>query len=144
MENVLRVTVSGVRTDNQEKYPDALKLSQKFMRETPLSKEQLQEVLKAYVLDGKDLKLIKLYIEQGADVNYTYTGGDKLLRMAHQKGNNAAVDLLLEKKATLTLSEEVFFKAIAPEFAKSDAFARAAKTPGTEVPSYVTPPKRTF
>lgn len=134
-ESVLYISVSGVDPNQEDTYPNATELTQSFLKDKPLSKEALQRTLQAYVLAGTNLENIQLLIDNGADVNYSYTGGDKLLHMAYQNGNNAVINLLLKNSASLTTSEQEFFKDIDPGFARSNAFALASTAQRSKVSS---------
>jgi ankyrin repeat protein len=138
IDPVLYISVSSVNPSQKATYPDAAALTKGFLKEKPLSDEALQKILQAYVLAGTHPDIIKLLIENGADVNYSYTGGDKLLRMAHQNGNTAVTNLLLKEFASLTDAEKRFFRDIDPEFANSVGFLKAAEKP--EPPDHASKP----
>jgi len=129
MAPVLHIVVNDVNPTQKVRYVDVAELTQQFLSKTPISTEQLQETLKAYVLAGTNLKTIELLIQHGADVNYTYTGGDKLLHMAYQNGNTAVTNLLLKNSAAFTSQEKKFFLDIDPEFASSVGFLKAGEKP---------------
>lgn len=134
-ESVLYISVSDVDPTQKDTYPDVVELTQSFLKDKPLSKEALQRTLQAYVLAGSKLDCIKFLIDHGADVNYSYAGGDKLLRMAHQNGNSAVINLLLKNSAALTNPEQKFFRDIDPDFARSNAFVLASAAQHSKIPS---------
>jgi len=103
-ERVLYISINGVDPSQKPTYPDPVKLMKRFLEEKPLSDEALQKTLQAYVLAGINLEAIQLLIDRGADVNYSYTGGDKLLRMADKNGNTAVTELLLKNSASSVVS----------------------------------------
>lgn len=142
-EHVLYISVNGVDPSQRPTYPDPLKLTKIFLEEKPLSDEALHKTLQAYVLAGTNLDTIQLLIDKGADVNYTYAGGDKLLRMAYKNGNSAVTKLLLENLASLTASEKEFFMDIDPGFAKSIGFLKAGEKSASTVNSYKSGPQKT-
>ncbi len=121
---LLYISVNDVVPNSKATYPNVEKLTEHFLKEKALSKEELQKILQAYVLAGTDLRMMQRLIDHGADVNYSYVGGDKLLRMAHE--NPAVTKLLIKNSASLTGLEQQFFKDIDPNFAKSEAFMHAS------------------
>jgi ankyrin repeat protein len=125
---ILYVTVSGIDNKQKETYPDAAKLTADFIQQKPLAAEPLQKTLQALVMAGENLQAIQVLIDAGADVNYTYTGANKLLFMAYKNGNPEVVNLLLQNGASLTPNEREFFKEMEPAFASSSAFLKAAET----------------
>jgi hypothetical protein len=126
----LYITVSDIELRQDATYPDALQLIEQFQKQAPLELEKLQTTLQMNVLAGTNTDIIQSLINNGADVNYTYTGGDKLLRMAYK--DPIIADFLLKNGAILTSSEQDFFRDIDPDFANTPIFKSASKNASTD------------
>src|SRR5688572_15270688 len=127
-EHVLYISVNSINPDPNVTYPNAVELVEKFLQK-PLSDEALQDLLKVHVVAGTNIEAIQLLIDAGADVNYTYTGGSKLLFMAHKNDNPEVVKILLKNGASFTPKEQEFFQDIDPVFASIPGLIKASEKP---------------
>lgn len=117
------IQVHDLNPEQSLKYTfTASKLFNKLLQESSMSQESLQYVLK-YTLDaGLPAEFVRKLIENGADVNHSYAGINKLLHSAWRHVKNdmqhatEIFTMLLEKGAFLTPKEQEFYSEVDPKF----------------------------
>ena len=100
---------------------DAAKLLKKLLGESRLPEEKLEDILKCVVDADLPIRHAELLVDAGANVNRSFAGVDKLLRIAytHIKKDHTNGDMfnfLLKSHAVLNEKEQDFYKDVDPKF----------------------------